>query len=293
MRTVMRIAESELIINGDGSVFHLHLRPEELADNVILVGDPGRVDMIAEYLSDIEFRHASREFVSVTGRYKGVRITVLSTGIGTDNIDIVMNELDALANIDFNTREVKPEHRSLNIIRIGTSGAIQPDIPLGAFVFSHVSVGCDGLLNWYADRDAFAMTDIEEAFKKHTGWNRHLPDPYFVKAGAKMSGKFHDCTVPGMTIAAAGFYGPQGRVLRMPLAMPDMLDTFESFRFGEYRVTNFEMEGSAIAGIAAHLGHNAGTVCCIIAHRHHKASNPDYKPYVRRLIELVLEKLAE
>ena len=190
----MRIAESELIINGDGSVFHLHLRPEELADNVILVGDPGRVDMIAEYFDEKEFRHASREFVSVTGRYKGVRMTALSTGIGTDNIDIVMNELDALANIDFETREVKPEHRTLNILRIGTSGAIQPEIPLGGFVFSHVSVGCDGLLNWYADRDKIAMPEIEEAFKKHTNWNRHLPDPYFVKAGEKMSEKFRDCT---------------------------------------------------------------------------------------------------
>ena len=186
----MRIAESELIINGDGSVFHLHLRPEELADNVILVGDPGRVDMIAEYLDEREFRHQSREFVSVTGMYKGVRMTVLSTGIGTDNIDIVMNELDALANIDFETREVKPEHRTLNILRIGTSGAIQPDIPLGAFVFSHISVGCDGLLNWYADRDKIAMKEIEDAFKAHTGWNVHLPDPYFVRAGEKMIEKF-------------------------------------------------------------------------------------------------------
>ena len=289
----MRIAESELIINGDGSVFHLHLRPEELADNVILVGDPGRVDMVAEYFEDKEFRRASREFVSVTGKYKGVRMTVLSTGIGTDNIDIVMNELDALANIDFETREVKPEHRSLNILRIGTSGAIQPEIPLGGFVFSHVSVGCDGLLNWYADRDKIAMPEIEEAFMKHTNGNERLPHPCLVKAGEKLSNLFCDCTYPGMTIAASGFYGPQGRVLRMPLAMPDMLDTFESFRFGELKVTNFEMEGSALAGIAAHLGHNGGTVCCIIAHRHHKASNPDYKPQVRKLIELCLDKLAE
>ena len=281
----MRIAESELIINGDGSVFHLHLRPEELADNVILVGDPGRVDMIAEYFDEREFRHESREFVSVTGKYKGVRMTALSTGIGTDNIDIVMNELDALANVDFETREVKPEHRTLNILRIGTSGAIQPEIPLGAFVFSHVSVGCDGLLNWYADRDKIAMLDIEEAFKKHTGWNKHLPDPYFVRAGEKMIEKFKDCTIKGMTIAASGFYGPQGRVIRVPLS--------ESFRFGDEKVTNFEMEGSAIAGLAAHLGHNAGTVCCIIAHRHYKASNPDYKPQVRKLIELCLDRLAD
>ncbi len=288
----MRIAESELIINSDGSVFHLHLKPEELADTVILVGDPGRVDMVSEFFEDKEFRHQSREFVSVTGSYKGKRMTVLSTGIGTDNIDIVMNELDALANIDFQTREVKAQKKSLNILRIGTSGAIQPDIPLGSFVFSHISVGCDGLMNWYADRDKIAMPEIEEAFKKHVGWNKHLPDPYFVRAGKKMSDAFRDITVKGMTIAASGFYGPQGRVLRMPLSMPDMLETFESFRFEDERVTNFEMEGSAVAGIAAHLGHNAGTVCCIIANRHIGSSNPDYKPRVRELVELCLDTLA-
>ena len=191
------IPESELIINDDGSVFHLHLRPEELAGNVILVGDPGRVDIVSEYLEDKEFRHQSREFVSVTGKYRGKRITVLSTGIGTDNIDIVMNELDALANIDFSTREIRREKKSLNILRIGTSGAVQPDIPLGSFVFSHISVGCDGLLNWYADRDRIAMTDIEEAFKTHTHWNRHLPDPYFVRAGADMVSRFEDVTIKG------------------------------------------------------------------------------------------------
>ncbi len=289
---IAMIPASELIINDDGSVFHLHLRPEELADNVILVGDPGRVDMISEYLENKEFRHQSREFVSVTGKFRGKRLTVLSTGIGTDNIDIVMNELDALANIDFATREIKARKKSLNILRIGTSGAIQPDIPVGSFVFSHVSVGCDGLLNWYADRDRIAMHGIEEAFKAHTGWNSHLPDPYFVKAGEDMTERFSDCTIKGMTIAASGFYGPQGRVLRMPLAMPDMLDTFASFRYDGWRITNFEMEGSAIAGIAAHLGHNAGTVCCIIANRYLKSSDTDYKPHVRRLIELSLDRLA-
>ena len=288
----MRIAESELIINDDGSVFHLHLKPEELADTVILVGDPGRVDMVSEYFENREFRHQSREFVSVTGTYKGKRMTVLSTGIGTDNIDIVMNELDALANIDFSTREVKQQKRSLNILRIGTSGAIQKDIPLGSFVFSHISVGCDGLMNWYADRDSIALTGIEEAFKQHTNWNRHLPDPYFVRAGQKMIDLCKECTIKGMTIAASGFYGPQGRVLRMPLAMPDMLETFESFNYEGERVTNFEMEGSAVAGIASHLGHNAGTVCCIIANRHIGTSNPDYKPQVRKLVELALDRLA-
>ena len=289
----MRIAESELIINGDGSVFHLHMRPEQLADNVILVGDPGRVDMVAEFLTDIEFRNSSREFVSTTGRYNGKRFTVLSTGIGCDNIDIVMNELDALANIDFTTREPKAEKRSLNVLRIGTCGAIQKDIPLGSFVFSHVSVGCDGLLNWYADRDKIAMPGIEDAFKEHVHWAKHLPDPYFVMASQKLIDKFADCTVKGMTISASGFYGPQGRVLRMPLAMPDMLDDFESFEYEGRRITNFEMEGSAVAGIARHLGHNAGTVCCVIAKRHIGSSNPDYKPQVRKLVELCLQKLSE
>ena len=228
-----RIPESELIINDDGSVFHIHLKPEELADKVILVGDPGRVDMVGDFLEEKEFRHASREFVSITGKYHGERITVLSTGIGTDNIDIVLTELDALANVDFKTREGKPEHRTLTILRIGTSGAIQPDIPIGSFIFSEVSVGCDGLLNWYADRDKINISAMEDAFKVHTHWNCNLGSPYFVKAGDKLIEAFKDCTVRGVTISAQGFYGPQGRVVRVPLAMPDMLDSFESFRFGD------------------------------------------------------------
>ena len=289
----MRIPESELIINDDGSAFHIHLKPEELADKVILVGDPGRVDMVGEFLEEKEFRHASREFVSITGKYKGSRITVLSTGIGTDNIDIVLTELDSLANVDFKTREVRPDHRRLTILRIGTTGAIQPDIPLGSFIFSEISVGCDGLLNWYADRDKVNIHEMEEAFKKHTHWDSRLSSPYFVKAGQRLIDAFRDCTVKGVTISAQGFYGPQGRVVRLPLAMPDMLDTFESFRFGEYRITNFEMESSAVAGLAAHLGHEAGTVCCAIANRYLKDSNTNYKPRVRQLVELALGKMAE
>lgn len=289
----MRIPESELIINDDGSAFHIHLKPEELADKVILVGDPGRVDMVGEFLEEKEFRHASREFVSITGKYRGSRITVLSTGIGTDNIDIVLTELDSLANVDFKTREVRPEHRCLTILRIGTTGAIQPDIPLGSFIFSEMSVGCDGLLNWYADIDKVNIPEMEEAFKKHTHWDSRLSSPYFVKAGQRLIDAFRDCTVKGVTISAQGFYGPQGRVVRLPLAMPDMLDTFESFRFGEYRITNFEMESSAVAGLAAHLGHEAGTVCCAIANRYLKDSNTNYKPRVRQLVELALGKMAE
>ena len=287
----MRIPESELIINGDGSVFHLHIRPEQLAENVILVGDPGRVEMFRPLFTEVECEGASREFVWMTGRYNGKRITALSTGIGCDNIDIVMTELDALANIDFSTREVKATHKALNILRIGTCGAIQPDIPLGAFIFSHISIGCDGLLNWYDNRDSIALTDFEDAFKEHVHWNKHLPDPYFVRASSKIIDMFADCTVKGMTVSASGFYGPQGRVVRQGLAMPDMLEDFESFEFGGYKITNFEMEGSAIAGIAAKLGHNAGTVCCAIAHRYLKDANTDYKPRVNELVRLCLDRL--
>lgn len=287
----MRIAESELIINSDGSAFHIHLRPEELADIVILVGDPGRVDMIGYYLSDVEFRHANREFVSTTGRFNGKRLTAISTGIGTDNCDIVMTELDALANVDLQTREVKKNHRELTVLRIGTTGAIQEDIPIGSAIFSHYSIGCDGLLNWYEDREKITDLDMEEAFMKHTGWDKHLPAPYFVKASDDLIKRFEDCSVKGMTISAPGFYGPQGRVVRLGLAMPDMLEKFESFRYGEYRITNFEMEGSAVAGLARQLGHKAGTICCAIANRYLKNSDPDYKAMVRNLIEVSLDRL--
>lgn len=287
----MRIPESELIINSDGSVFHIHIRPDQLADKVILVGDPGRVEMFRPLLEKVECEGASREFVWITGRYNSERVTVLSTGIGTDNIDIVMTELDALANVDFTTREVKPEHRTLDILRIGTCGAIQPEIPLGAFIFSHISVGCDGLLNWYDNRDQIALLDFEEAFKKHVHWDKHLPDPYFVRASDKLIDKFADCTVKGMTISASGFYGPQGRVVRQGLAMPNMLEDFETFEFDGYKITNFEMEGSALAGMSAKLGHNAGTVCCAIAHRYLKDANTDYKPRVKELVVLALDRL--
>ena len=287
----MRIPESELIINADGSAFHIHLRPEELADTVILVGDPARVDMIAEYLTDIEFRHASREFVSVTGRYNGRRLTAVSHGIGPDNIDIVMTELDALANIDFTTREVKPVHRTLKILRIGTSGALHADIPLGSYILSHISVGFDGVMNWYGNREKITDAQVEADFKRHMNWDPNLPSPYFVKASDEIIRRFEDCTIKGVTISAPGFYGPQGRVVRVPLAMPDMLEKIESFRFGDYRITNFEMEGAPLAGLARHLGHEACTVCCAIANRYLQSSNPDYKPQVRSLIELALARM--
>ncbi len=292
----MRIPESELIINSDGSVFHIHLKPEELADNVIMVGDPSRVDMIGEYLTDIEFRHASREFVSITGKYNGKRITALSHGIGPDNIDIVMTELDALANVDFKTREVKPVHKALNILRIGTSGALHADIPLGSYVLAHMSVGFDGVMNWYANREKVTIPAVEESFKKHMKWAPALPSPYFVKASNKIIEVMKDVTIKGVTISAPGFYGPQGRVVRVPLAMPNMLEDIETFRFTEagedYRITNFEMESAPLAGLAAHLGHNASTVCCIIANRYLQSSNPDYKPAIRKLVEIALERMS-
>lgn len=282
-----------MIINGDGSVFHLHIRPEQLAEKVILVGDPGRVDLIASFLSDVESSTSSREFHSVTGKYKGTRITVLSTGIGCDNIDIVMNELDALANVDFETREVRPQKRSLTILRIGTCGIIQPDIPLGSYIFSKVSAGFDGLLNWYGDRDTVVMKDVEEAFLRHVQWDRYLPVPYFVKASERLAKLFEDCTVQGMTISAPGFYGPQCRVVRMPLAMPDLLERLESFRFKDLRFTNFEMEGSAIASLSRKLGHEGATVCLGIAQRYAQDANADYKSLMGGLVRLCLDKLAE
>lgn len=288
----MRIAESELIINSDGSIFHLHIRPEQLARNVILVGDPGRVAMFKPYFQTLECEGASREFVWATGVYNNSRITVLSTGIGTDNIDIVMTELDALANIDFATREVKPEHTTLNVVRLGTCGALQPEIPLGAFILSHISIGFDGLMNWYANREEVTNVDMEQAFMKHMNWPKDLPTPYFVSASQKLIDLFADFTVRGMTISSPGFYGHQGRVVRQGLAMPNMLEDIESFRYEDRKITNFEMEGSAIAGIAGHLGHEAITVCCAIAHRYLKDANTDYKPRVAQLVKLVLDKIS-
>lgn len=285
------IAASELMLNADGSIYHINLRPEELADTVLLVGDPGRVAMISKYMTAIEFTKQSREFVSTTGLYNGHRITALSTGIGTDNIDIVMNELDAVANIDFNTREIKREKRSLTLVRIGTSGALQPEIPLGAYVLSHLSIGCDGLINWYANREGVTEKEIENALVGHVGWDQNLPRPYIVKNSEELIKKFEKSTIKGMTISAPGFFGPQGRVLRLPLAMPDMNAKFESFRAGEYKITNYEMEGSAIAGLAKELGHKAITVCCIIANRYRKEAITDYHPYIDKLIRLVLDTL--
>lgn len=288
----MRIIEpSELIINPDGSVFHLHIRPEMVADKVILVGDPGRVEMISGMFDSVEHRAASREFVSATGVFRGERMTVISTGIGTDNIDIVMTELDALVNVDFQTRTVKEEKRSLYVVRLGTSGALQPDIPLGTNVLAKTSVGFDGLLNFYAGRNEVCDLGIEKAFVEFMDWNPQLAKPYFVDSSPVLNELFADFTVEGITISAPGFYGPQGRVVRLPLADGDINAKLEAFRYGGRRITNYEMESSALAGLAALLGHHAATICTIIAQRAVKQSNADYQAYVRDMVGKALDKL--
>lgn len=289
MRT---IPSSELIINADGSIFHLHLKPEQLADIVILVGDPGRVAMIAEYFETKECEVANREFLTVTGTYKGKRMTVMSTGIGIGNIDISVTELDALANVDFETRQAKEEFRQLTLVRLGTSGAIQQDIEVGEVLFARTSLGFDGLLSYYAGRDGVCDLALEEAFAEHTAWDKKLPAPYFVDAHPDLVELFKDSTREGIAIAAPGFYAPQGRWVRLQPHDLKLNEKIESFRFGERRITNFEMEGSALAGLAALMGHRAATICTIIAQRVAKNACTDYKPFVRRMIEMALDKLA-
>ncbi len=286
------IPASELIVNEDGSIFHLHLRPEQISDIVILVGDPGRVELVASYFDEKECEVASREFKTITGSYKGRRMTVLSTGIGTDNIDIVVTELDVLANIDFATRTVNDDFKQLTLVRLGTSGALQEDIKVGERVFSRTSVGFDGLLNYYAGRNDVCDLAIEKAFVEHTGWNPQLTAPYFVNADESLFELFKDVTREGITIAAPGFYAPQGRWVRLQPQDLHLNEKIEAFRFGERRITNFEMESSALAGLAALMGHKAATVCTIIAQRIAKDACTDYKPFVREMIEDALNKLA-
>ena len=286
------IPASELIINDDGSIFHLHLRPEQLADTVILVGDPGRVAMVASFFDTKECEASNREFNTVTGTYKGKRITVLSTGIGIGNIDISVTELDALANIDFATRRVKDTFRQLTLVRLGTSGALQPDIKVGEQVFSRTSVGFDGLLNYYAGRNEVCDLAIEQAFMKHVGWNELLPKPYFIDADASLFELFKDITREGITIAAPGFYAPQGRWVRMRPQDVHLNEKIESFDYNGRLITNFEMEGSALAGLAALMGHKAATICTIIAQRVALDACTDYKPFVRKMVANALDKLA-
>ena len=283
---------SELIINEDGSVFHLHLRPEQLADKVILVGDPGRVATVAAHFDSKECEVSSREFHSITGSYNGKRITVLSTGIGCDNIDIVMNELDALANIDFTTRTELPEHRTLTIVRIGTCGGMQPETPIGTFVASVKSIGFDGLLNYYAGRNDVCDLALEDAFKQHMSWSPLKPAPYVANADAELIDRVAgNDMVRGITIACGGFYGPQGRQIRLRIQDPDQNKKIEAFEYDSMKICNFEMESSALAGLSSLLGHKAMTCCMVIANRYAQEMNTEYKNTIDTLIQLVLERI--
>ena len=285
-------AESELIINADGSVFHLHVKPEQLADKVILVGDPGRVSLVASHFEKVECDIQSREFHTITGSYQGKRISVVSTGIGCDNIDIVMNELDALANIDFSTRHEKSPLRSLTLVRLGTCGGLQEYTPEGTYIASEKSIGFDGLLNYYAGRNEVCDLEFEEAFKKHMDWNPQKGAPYVIDADKETLNRVAgDDMVRGVTIACGGFFGPQGRELRIPLADPKQNEKIENFEFNGYRITNFEMESSALAGLAKLLGHKAMTCCMVIANRRAQKANVEYKNSIDGLIQMVLDRI--
>lgn len=285
-------AESELVINGDGGIFHLHLLPEQLADKVILVGDPGRVALVACHFDSRECEVSNREFNTITGTYKGKRITVLSTGIGCDNIDIVMNELDALANIDFKTRIEKDVHRTLTLVRVGTCGGLQPETPEGTYVASVKSIGLDGLLNFYAGRDDVSDVPLENAFKKAVGWSFKMGNPYVVTASQELVDRVAaDDMVKGITVACGGFFGPQGRQLRVPLADPHLNEKIEDFEYKGLKITNFEMESSALAGLAALMGHEALTCCMVIANRRAKRMETDYKGDIDGLITMVLDRI--
>lgn len=288
------IPPSELIINDDGSAFHIHLKPEQLRDNIIFVGDPGRVDMVASFFDSVEYDVSSREFHAIGGTYKGKPLMVISHGIGSDNIEIVMTELDALANVDFNTRMVKPTHRTLSIVRIGTSGSLQDNLHIGDFVIAEKGTGTDGILNFYADRDNVCDLEFEKEFCRHTGWKKSWAAPYTVDADPELVEKIgRDDMVRGFTISAVGFYAPQGRMVRLPLADPDLNEKIESFRFNGRPVTNFEMESGCLQGMAKMLGHKAMTVCCIIAERRANNANTDYKPRVAELVKTVLDRITE
>ena len=285
-------ASSELIINNDGSCFHLHLRPEQLADRVILVGDPGRVNTVAEYFDNIECEVSNREFHSITGTYQDKRITVQSTGIGCDNIDIVMTELDTLANIDYKTRTIKDKHRTLTFVRIGTCGGLQPFTPIGTFIASVKSIGFDGLLNYYADRNDVCDLEMENAFKEHMKWNPLKGSPYVAIANPELVDQIaREDMVRGYTIACGGFYGPQGRQIRLRIEDPEQNEKVESFVYDGLRVCNFEMESSALAGLASLLGHRAMTCCMVIANRYSQNMNTEYKNSIDSLISLVLQRI--
>jgi uridine phosphorylase len=286
------LQSSELILNPDGSVFHLRLLPGQIAKTIFLVGDPDRVEMVSSHLDKVESVVRNREFITHTGSFKGTRISVISTGIGTDNIDIVLNELDALVNIDFDLRQPKSQLKKLKLIRLGTSGAIQPDIPLGTFLLTKRAIGLDGLLNYYEGQDSDSDKEFVKAFTEYVDWDPKLPVPYLVNVDETLANQFSgEKVMPGITISATGFYGPQGRIIRLPLTNPGMNDKITNFRYGDEKVTNFEMESSAIYGLASLLGHNALTLCAIIANRATGKFLGDYKGLIEQLIEFSLNMI--
>lgn len=286
------IPESELIINADGSIFHLHLKPEQLADKVILVGDPARVSTVASYFEDQECEVSNREFHSITGTFKKKRITVVSHGIGTDNIDIVLNELDALANIDFRTRTHRPHFRQLTLVRVGTSGGLQPFVPIGTYVAAEKSIGFDGVLYFYAHTEKVRDKAFESELIDQLKWKVEGLKPYVVSADPSLIQQItRDDIIRGITIAANGFYGPQGREVRLPLADPELNQKIETFQYAGKKITNFEMESSSLAGLAALMGHRAMTVCCIIAGRVAQNMNTEYKGSLTGLIRTVLDRI--
>lgn len=285
------IPESELIINGDGSIFHLHIKPEQLSDKIIMMGDPDRVSLTASFFDSIECDIKSREFHTITGTYKGKRITAISHGIGPDNIDIVITELDALVNVDFSTREVKERFTQLTMVRVGTSGGLQPHCPIGSYVVAAKSIGFDGVLNYYAGRDKIAELEFEEAFKSHVNWSPLHCSPYVVKADEELVQRISHDMIKGVTISAIGFYGPQGRYVRMPLANPDLNSRIETFEYEGEVITNYEMESAPLAGLGKLMGHKAMTVCSIIANRLAGESNANYKGSIEDLIKTVLERI--
>lgn len=285
------IPDSELIINSDGSAFHLHIKPEQLSDKIIMMGDPDRVDLTASFFDSIECNIQSREFHTITGLYKGKRITALSHGIGPDNIDIVITELDALANVDFESREVKKEFKQLTMVRVGTSGGLQPHCPIGSYVVAAKSIGFDGVLNYYEGRNNITLNDFEAAFKQHVDWNPLHCSPYVIKADEELVQRVGHDMIQGVTISAIGFYGPQGRYVRMPLANPNLNSKIESFEYEGDTITNYEMESAPLAGLGRLMGHKAMTVCTIIANRLAGDSNANYKGSIEDLIKTVLDRI--
>ena len=286
-----KIAASELVLNDDNSIYHLKLHPHQLAKDIIVVGDPGRVEIISNYFDHIEHRVTNREIVTHTGSLNGKRLTVMSTGMGTDNIDIVLNELDALVNIDLENRILKDTHTSLNIIRLGTSGALQEDIPVDSFVISEFGLGLDGLMNYYDFEQTNEEMNLLDQFYSQTNYSKTFAQPYFVKVSSELYDQLKDGCISGITATASGFYGPQGRVLRIPLKETQLNEKLRDFDYKNYRITNFEMETSALYGLSRALGHNACTICAIIANRFLGTGSDNYKLAVQKLIEQTLNKL--